>query len=79
MPGLLAALIVMLVAFDTGRPALTGLGIACAIGMLGYYYYSLATTLIAKSVSLATVGIVLVGVGLALRHVARASEAQRHA
>lgn len=76
VPGLLAALIVMLVAFDTGRPALTGLGIATAIGMLGYYYFSLATTLFAKSVSLAAVGIVLMGVGAALRRVARASEGQ---
>jgi uncharacterized membrane protein len=64
----------MLIAFDTGRPALTGLGIATAIGMLGYYYFSVATTLLAKSVSLAAVGIVLIGVGAALRRVARASE-----
>jgi hypothetical protein len=79
VPGLLAALVVMLVAFATGRPALTGLGIACAIGMLGYYYFSLEATLIAKSASLAAIGAVLIAVGLALRHVARADGEPRHA
>jgi hypothetical protein len=79
VPGLLAALIVMLLAFATGRPALTGLGIACAIGMLGYYYFSLDTTLVAKSVSLATIGAVLIAIGLALRQVARVGAEQRHA
>jgi Domain of unknown function (DUF4401) len=79
VPGLLAALVVMFVAFATGRPALTGLGIVCAVSMLGYYYYSLVATLLAKSVSLIAVGAVLLATGAALRHLARAAEGEAHA
>jgi Domain of unknown function (DUF4401) len=74
VPGLLAALVVMFVAFATGREALTGLGIVCALGMLGFYYYSLATTLLAKSASLVAVGAVLLLTGVALRHLAREAQ-----
>lgn len=73
--GLLAALVVMLVAFATGRAALTSLGIVCGIAMLGYYYASLEATLLAKSASLLAIGIVLMAVGTALRRLARGGEA----
>jgi hypothetical protein len=79
VPGLLAALVVMFVAFATGRAALTGLGIVCALGMLGFYYYSLAATLLAKSASLVAVGTVLLVTGVALRRLAREAQGGSHA
>lgn len=77
--GLLAALIVIVVAFAMGRPALTGMGLVTAAAMLGYYYFSLQATLMAKSLSLMAAGVVLLVAGWALSRVASPADGGRHA
>lgn len=77
--GLLAALIVIVVAFAMGRPALTGLGLVTAAAMLGYYYFSLQTTLMTKSLSLMVAGVVLLVAGWALSRVEMPADGGRHA
>ena len=57
----------MLVAFGAGRPALTGLGIAGVGFTLGFAYYALQWTLLAKSGALVVTGAILITAGLALR------------
>ncbi len=68
VPGLLAALLVTIVSFAMGRRALVGLGLLAAVAMLGYYYFSLQTTLLVKSMSLIVTGAILLTCGLALAH-----------
>jgi uncharacterized membrane protein len=77
--GLLAALIVIVVAFAMGRPALTGLGLVTAAAMLGYYYFSLQATLMVKSLSLMAAGVVLLVAGWALSRVASPVDGGHHA
>ena len=79
VPGLLAALIVVVVAFAMGRPALTGLGLVTAAAMLGYYYFSLQATLMVKSLSLMAAGAVLLVAGRALPRLAPPVDGERHA
>jgi hypothetical protein len=64
---LLAAILIVVVAFASGHRAMTGLGVLMVLGSLAYYYYSLDATLLSKSVSLALAGVVL----LAARHALR--------
>jgi uncharacterized membrane protein len=61
VPALVAALIVIVVSFATGRRALIGLGIVAMAANIAYYYYSLDTTLYAKSMSMLAFGAVLLG------------------
>ncbi len=66
VPGLIASLIVVIVAFAMARPVLVGVGIVSAVWMLGFYYYSMQTSLFTKSMSLAAAGCVLLAAGLVL-------------
>ena len=78
MPGLVVALIVLLVAFGEGRRALMGLAIAGMIGALVHYYYALDATLLEKSGALLATGVVLIVAGIAVR-VGLADGEPRHA
>lgn len=59
MPGVSLGLLVLLLGFARGRPALMGLGAAAGLLHLSMFYYSLASTLLVKSISLAVLGAVL--------------------
>jgi uncharacterized membrane protein len=52
--------------YANGNRVLAGLGILVLLGYLSYYYYSLETTLLIKSILLMAVGSLLLGVRLAL-------------
>jgi len=77
---LIAALIVVVLAFASGRRALMGLGLFAMAGALSHYYYALDTTLLAKSVSLLAAGAVLLVARFAVRRwVATSPSESRHA
>ena len=62
MPGVVVALIVLLVAFAAGRRALAGLAVVALLPRRSsHYYYALETTLLVKSAALFATGVVLVG------------------
>jgi uncharacterized membrane protein len=67
LPALVAALLVVVVAFASGRLALMGLGLVAMAAILAYYYYALETTLLAKSMSLIVAGAVLLVARFAVR------------
>ena len=75
--GLTLALVILLAAFDAGRRALAGLAIAGMVLALGHYYYSMDTTLLAKSAALFASGVVLLVAGLAVRFGVAGEEADR--
>jgi hypothetical protein len=57
--GLLAAGILLLVAFAVGHEVLIGLGVIALLGTLSRYYYGLEATLLIKSAALAATGVAL--------------------
>ena len=65
--GLVAALIVLLVAFAEARRALMGLAIAGLVGALVHHYSALDATLLAKSAALLVTGALLLAAGVAVR------------
>jgi hypothetical protein len=79
VPGLLAAMLVTIVSFAMGRRALTGLGLLAAVSMLGYYYFSLQTTLLVKALSLMGAGAVLLAAGGLLARRGSPAEGETHA
>ena len=79
MPGLVVALIVLLVAFATGHHALVGLSALALLAVLSHYYYSLQTTLLVKSGALLATGLVLLGAGYVLHRVVPRAKENGHA
>ena len=71
MPGMSLGLLVLLLGFARGRPALMGLGAAAGLVHLSMFYYSLASTLLVKSISLVVLGVVLLLAGWALPRIWR--------
>lgn len=67
VPGLAAALLVLLLGFATSQRLLMGLGTLALLGALGRYYYTLSATLLAKSAILLATGAVLLMFGALLR------------
>ena len=65
--GIVLALIVLLTAFASGRRVLAGFAVLAMLVALGRYYYSMDTTLLAKSAALLATGVVLLVAGFALR------------
>jgi hypothetical protein len=65
-PGLAPAVAILVLGYANGNRVLAGLGILVLLGYLSYYYYSLETTLLIKSILLMAVGSLLLGVRLAL-------------
>jgi hypothetical protein len=70
IPGVIVALLVLLLAFAAGQRVLMGLAILALLFVLGHYYYSLQSTLLAKAAALFATGVLLVGarflVGIAI-------------
>ena len=80
VPALIAAIIVVIVSFASGRRALMGLGLVALAATLGHHYFSLDATLLAKSASLITAGVVLLAARFAARHwIATAESEAGHA
>ena len=67
VPGLVVALVVLLVAFHEGSRALMGVAVAGMIGALVHHYYALDATLLAKSAALLATGVVVLVAGIAVR------------
>jgi len=67
VPGVVVALVVLLLAFAAGRRALQGLAVLALLAALAYYYYALQSTLLVKAAALGMTGIVLVGARLLVR------------
>jgi hypothetical protein len=59
LPGIAAAVLVLLLAFAAGQPVLGGLAMIALLGSLAHYYYRLDATLLAKSGGLASIGALL--------------------
>ncbi|HTV02590.1 MAG TPA: DUF4401 domain-containing protein [Luteitalea sp.] len=60
-PAIAGSLLLMVLAFDRRRTGLLGLAAMFLVGFLGLYYYSLALTLLHKSVILVASGLVCLG------------------
>lgn len=70
VPGLLAALVVMLLGVHRREPLLLGEGVVAFVFFVGWYYYALELTLLQKSIALVVSGGVLLAGAwfLSLRH-----------
>lgn len=67
VPGVVAGIVVTVVAFAAGRMAMTGLGLVTMAAALSYYYYSLEAPLLTKAASLLAAGAVLIVARYAFR------------
>ena len=65
-PGILAALIVLLLGYHRGNRLLLGLAVAFLAGFLSGYYYTLNLTLLTKSFVLLGTGLILLGLRYAV-------------
>lgn len=68
-PGVISGAVVLLCGFAASNRVLTGLGIVALLSFMSSYYYQMDTTLLAKSISLATVGAGLLAARLVLKWV----------
>jgi uncharacterized membrane protein len=68
VPGLVVALVVLLVAFHEGSRTLMALAIVGMIGALVHHYYALDATLLAKSGALLATGVVVLVAAAAVRY-----------
>jgi hypothetical protein len=79
IPGVIVALLVLLLAFAAGQRVLMGLAILALLFALGHYYYSLQSTLLVKAATLFATGVLLVGarylVRMAIPHESEAGHA----
>lgn len=73
-PGAIAAALVMLASFASGRRALVGLAALAMLGYLSFYYYEMNFTLSQKSAVLAATGAVLLAAWWAHRAIAAQEE-----
>ncbi|HEX8513163.1 MAG TPA: DUF4401 domain-containing protein [Allosphingosinicella sp.] len=78
-PGLASALLVLLLGFAAGNRLLVALGIFALFGFAGHFYYSLHSTLLAKSGLLAATGLCLLVAHLVIRRLATEAGEPRHA
>jgi hypothetical protein len=76
--GLLAAGILLLVAFALGHEVLIGLGVLALLATLSRYYYGLEATLLVKSAALCATGVALLAARYGMRFVGRASAEADH-
>jgi hypothetical protein len=78
-PGIAAGLTIVLLGFANGNRTAAGIGILALVAAVSAYYYGIQDTLLAKSQSLAVLGLVLLGIrALALRWLGPRPES-RHA
>lgn len=74
-PGLVSALLILLLGFAAGNRPLMALGILSLLGFVSHFYYSLHATLLEKSGLLAVTGLVLLAAWFVLRRGLPAEEA----
>jgi uncharacterized membrane protein len=67
IPGVINALLVLLLAFAAGQRVLIGLAILALLFVLGHYYYSLQSTLLVKAAALFATGVLLVAARFLVR------------
>jgi len=67
IPGVMVALLVLLLAFAAGQHVLMGLAILLLLAALGHYYYSLQSTLLVKAAALFATGVVLIAARFLVR------------
>ena len=68
VPGLSAALLILLIGFATSQRLLTGLGTLALLAALARFYYALSATLLVKSTVLLATAVVLLSFWAVLRH-----------
>jgi uncharacterized membrane protein len=74
VPGLAAALLILLVGFATSQRLLTGLGTLALLAALARYYYALSATLLVKSAILLATAAVLLALWAILRRAGKEGE-----
>jgi hypothetical protein len=57
LPGVAAAVVMLLLAYAAGQTMIVGLALAALVGSLGHYYYRLDTTLLDKAGGLLAIGV----------------------
>ena len=67
IPGVIVALLVLLLAFAAGQRVLMGLAILALLFAFGHYYYSMQSTLLVKSAALFATGVLLIGARFLVR------------
>jgi len=67
IPGVMVALLMLLMAFAAGQRVLIGLAILALLAALGEYYYSMQATLLVKAAALFATGVVLIGSRMLVR------------
>jgi uncharacterized membrane protein len=65
-PGIPTGLAILLLGFARGNRVLMGIGVAASLGFVSAYYYLLETTLLVKSQTLITTGLVILAARWAL-------------
>jgi uncharacterized membrane protein len=78
-PGLASALLILLLGFAAGNRLLMALGVLALLGFASHFYYSLHSTLLAKSGFLAATGLCLLAAHLIIARVARTAVEPGHA
>lgn len=78
-PGLASALLVLLLGFAAGSRLLMAVGVLGLFGFAGHFYYSLHSTLLAKSGLLAATGLCLLAAHLAIRRLSAEAPEAGHA
>jgi hypothetical protein len=77
-PGIAAGITIVVLGFANGNRTVVGVGILALVAAVSAYYYGIQDTLLAKSQSLAVLGVVLLGIrALALRWLRPAAEGAR--
>lgn len=74
VPGLSAALLILLIGFVTSQRVLAGLGTLALLAALARFYYTLSATLLVKSAILLATGVVLLTFWAVLRHAGKAAD-----
>jgi len=74
-PGIIAAIIILLLGFQRGNRVLMGLALVFLTVFLSSYYYYLNITLLMKSITLISAGLMLLGLRLIMRHLSSISVA----
>jgi hypothetical protein len=78
-PGLASALLVLLLGFAAGNRLLMAVGVLGLFGFAGHFYYSLHSTLLAKSGLLAATGLCLLAAHMIVRRLPSKAAEPRHA
>lgn len=78
-PGLASAILILLFGFAAGNRLLMAVGVLALFGFAGHFYYSLSSTLLAKSGLLAATGLCLLAAHLVIRRLPEQESEPGHA